>query len=203
MSDTPSADAHGHDDHAPAPAAPAPAPAPEPVVPPPNPATRGVELSVLQAAFHISTRSLFVYFTEPGSVLAFTPEDKVLEKAFAQHAKEDGDYADRLAELVRERGQEPTARAFPEKFTRLNFITYTSAASHLREDLATHVAALEQLRVMLPKEATPAVVAALDAFLEERKKHLSFWADEEKKALAAAVAKAAAKKAAAKPAAKH
>src|ERR1019366_5800715 len=166
--DTPHASAHGHDEHGhDAHEATAPAPAPAPTVPPPNPATRGVEISVLQAAFHVSTRSLFVYFTEPGSVLAFTPEDKQLEKAFAQHAKEDGDQADGLAELIRERGQEPTARAFPEKFTRLNFITYTAATAYLREDLATHVAALEQLRLMLPGAATPAVGLALDALLEE------------------------------------
>lgn len=196
---------HGHDDPttAAAPAAPPAPPAPEPEAPENNPATRGVELSVLQAAFHLSTRSLFCYFGEPGSVLAFTPEDRVLEKAFTQHAKEDGDYADRLAELVRERGQEPTARAFPEKFTRLNFITYTSAAAHLREDLATHVAALEQLRLMLPPDTTATVVVALEKFLEERKKHLAFWADQEKKAIADAAAKAAARKAGAKPAAKH
>ncbi len=199
-------DDHGahdaHDDHG-APAAPAPAPAPpppEPAPPPINPRTRDEELSVLQACFHLTTRSLFVYFSEPGSVLALTADDRRLEETYREHLRQDGELADRFAVLVRERGTEPHARAFPEKFTRLNFLTYTSATGHFREDLASHVAALEKILTLVPRDATPTVPAAIQDLLDERRKHLTFWADEEKKAAEAVKARLA-KKAA--PAKKH
>ena len=129
---------HGHDDHAPVAAPPPPAPAPELLPPPVNPATKEQELGVLQACFHVAARSAFVYFSEPGSLLVRTPDDRRLEATYQGHVAEDGKYADRIAELVRERGTEPQARAFPERFTRLNFLTYESAASYMAEDLAMH-----------------------------------------------------------------
>jgi hypothetical protein len=197
-------DAHGgHDDHAApaAPAAPAPPPAGPPPPPPLNPATREAELVVLQACFHLATRSLFVYFSEPGSLLSLTADDRRLEEIYRKNLAEDGAFADRIANLVRERGTEPQARAFPEKFTRLNYLTYTSAAVYFREDLATHAVALERLHGLLPTDATPTVPALVKDFLDERKKHLAFWSDEEKKAAEALKARLAAKKAA--PAKKH
>ena len=197
-------DAHGHDAHddapAPAPAAP-PAPTGPPPPPPLNPATKDAELAVVQACFHLATRSLFVYFSEPGSLLALTADDRRLEGVYRKHLAQDGSFADQIASLVRERGTEPQARAFPEKFTRLNYLTYTSAAVHFREDLATHAAALERLLGLLPKDATPTVPALVESFLNERKAHLAFWSDEEKKAAEAQKARLAAKKAA--PAKKH
>src|SRR5437762_815867 len=50
-------DDHGHDEHA-AHAASAPVePAPAPTTPPPNPATRAIEVRVLQTAFHLEPRT--------------------------------------------------------------------------------------------------------------------------------------------------
>ena len=192
-------DGHGGHDAAPA-AAPPPPPATPAEPPPLNAATRDAELAVLQACFHLATRSLFVYFAEPGSLLAFTPDDRRLEGVYRKNLDEDGEFADRIASLVRERGTEPQARAFPEMFTRLNYLTYTSAAHYFREDLATHAAALDRLLGLLPTDATPTVPAFVQEFLAERTKHLAFWSEEEKKAAEAVKARLAAKKA---PAKKH
>ncbi len=196
---------HGHDAHGHGAPAPAPAPAPaapptEPLPPPINPATKEQELGVLQACFHVTTRSSFAYFSEPGSLLVRTPADKTLEATFRKHCDEDGKYADRIAELVRERGTEPSARAFPEKFTRMNFLTYESAASHMAEDLATHVAVLERLERLIPPGATPTVAKLVQDLTAERKSHLAFWSAEAKKYVEASKARLNKKPA---PAKKH
>lgn len=193
-------DAHGHDAHEAAAPAPAPAPAPEPLPPPINPATKEQELGILQACFHIATRSSFVYFSEPGSLLVRTAEDRRLQAVYETHATEDGTYADRIALLVRERGTEPSAHAFPEKFTRMNFLTFESIASHFAEDLASHVAVLERLAKLVPPNATPSVAKLVQDFAEERKKHLTFWSAEAKRYADAAKARLAKKPA---PAKKH
>jgi hypothetical protein len=201
---TDSHDAHdAHDAHGDAPAAaPAPPPpTPEPAAPPPiNPATREQEVAILQACFHISVRSSFAYFAEPGALLVRTEEDKRLKGIFDKHLAEDMTYADRIADLVRERGTEPAGHAFLEKFTRMNFLTYESAAEHIRDDLANHVEVLERVKKLLPPGATPTVPQLVSDLEGERHKHLAFWSDAAKRHVDAYKAKLAAKKAA--PAAK-